>query len=60
MKLPKLPSAERKMPRGPELPKLPDPVQQVQGPFGRNQGWWGAYAPRISPMSNRRKPKGGT
>ena len=57
-KLPKLPVVKSSA-RLPELPKLPLPEQQVQGPRGVTQGWWGVYGPKVAPMSNRRKPKGG-
>jgi hypothetical protein len=59
MELPKLPDWRKAMPKMPKLAKLPDPRQQVQGSQGAGQGWWGIYAPRVSPMSNRRKPTGG-
>lgn len=61
MPLPKLPELPvvKSSARMPKLPKLPEPRQQVQGPRGDGQGWWGIYAPKIAPMSNRRKPKEG-
>ena len=58
--MPKLPDWRKSVPKMPKMPKLADPRQEVQGSKGINQGWWGAYAPLVAPMSNRRKPKGGS